>query len=347
MKIAASSVQLAATHTAIERHQRRESLTAWRDEPARRRPVPAISRAGQEALATAAQAKRGASVAEPSAEAIATDDPKLTIMLLLIEKMTGRRIKLFRPEQVDRPCECAQPAVEPAETVESAPRNERLGWGMVHESHESHHEVEKTAFAASGLIRTADGQEIEFGAELTMSREFFSETSLTLRAGDALKDPLVINFNGTAARLTQTRFAFDIDLDGQPDQINFLREGSGFLALDRNGDGEINDGGELFGPRSGDGFAELAAFDQDENLWIDENDSIYERLRIWSRDEAGTNQLLALGQSGVGAIYLGQIATPFELKDSANESQGAVRSTGIYLNEDGTPGTIQQIDLVV
>lgn len=64
-----------------------------------------------------------------------------------------------------------------------------------------------------------------------------------------------------AASLTERDFAFDIDLDGHADQIAFVGTGSGFLALDRNGDGEINDGSELFGPESGDGFAELAAYD--------------------------------------------------------------------------------------
>jgi len=261
--------------------------------------------------------------------------------------MTGRRIKLFRPERNQCSGECARPAGGHVESGESAPQGERLGWGLVYESHESHYEAEKTAFTASGRIRATDGQEFEFSAELSMSREFFSETSLTLRAGDALKDPLVLNFTGNAAQLTQTRFAFDIDLDGRPDQIAFVGEGSGFLALDRNGDGVVNDGGELFGPRGGNGFAELATFDQDENLWIDENDAIYEGLRIWSRDAAGNNQLLALGQAGVGAIYLGRTDTPFELKDSANESRGAVRSTSVYLSENGEVGTIQQIDLVV
>ena len=72
-----------------------------------------------------------------------------------------------------------------------------------------------------------------------MSREFYSEQNMQVRAGDALKDPLVINFSGTAAQLGQRDFYFDIDADGSKDQIAFVGEGSGLLALDKNEDGSI------------------------------------------------------------------------------------------------------------
>ena len=154
-------------------------------------------------------------------------------------------------------------------------------------------------------------------------------------------------FDGNAVELTQRDFHFDIDADGRLDQIAFVGEGSGLLALDRNRDGRINDGSELFGAISGDGFGELAGYDQDRNGWIDEADSIYDRLRVWTRDGAGEERLMALGKAGVGAIYLGNLSTPFQLKDEENELLGQVRSSGLYLEESGAAGTIQQIDLVV
>ncbi|MGP1665284.1 MAG: hypothetical protein ACTS5I_05105, partial [Rhodanobacter sp.] len=113
------------------------------------------------------------------------------------------------------------------------------------------------------------------------------------------------------------------------------------------GDGTINDGRELFGALSGDGFADLAAYDDDGNGWIDENDAVFSKLLIWSRHEDGTEQLRGLLQHGIGAIHLGQADTPFAIKDDSNALQGAVRATGIYLHEDGGVGTVQQIDLVV
>ena len=140
--------------------------------------------------------------------------------------------------------------------------------GIAYDYYESHYESEHTQFQAQGVVHTADGKEIAIDLSLSMSREFLSETRLSIRAGEALKDPLVVNFGGTAAELTQRSFSFDIDADGRSDQIAFVKPGSGFLALDKNRDGQINDGKELFGAISGDGFSDLAAYDDDGNHWI-------------------------------------------------------------------------------
>ena len=58
--------------------------------------------------------------------------------------------------------------------------------------------------------------------------------------------------------VSDMKFKFDIDSDGKVDEISFVGKSSGFLALDKNEDGKINDGSELFGTKSGDGFSDLA-----------------------------------------------------------------------------------------
>ena len=114
-----------------------------------------------------------------------------------------------------------------------------------------------------------------------MHREYAESTDISIRAGDAkMVDPLVINFAGTAAELSDTSFAFDLDNDGSKEEIATLAPGSGFLALDRNGDGVINNGSELFGPNSGDGFADLAALDSDNNGWLHDNDDAFQSLKL-------------------------------------------------------------------
>ena len=222
------------------------------------------------------------------------------------------------------------------------------GFGLVYERSTTTTESEATSFSADGIIKTQDGQEINFSARLNMSREFVSQTNLRMTAGEPeKKDPLVINFNGNAAELSSTRFEFDIDSDGSTDQIAVLKSDSGYLALDKNGDGKINNGSELFGTKTGQGFSELAAYDEDKNNFIDENDAIYQKLRIWQHHEDGSEQLVALGDKNIGAIYLGHTTTPFKLKDTENQTLGEVTSTGVYLTEQGQAGSIQQIDLSV
>ena len=52
-----------------------------------------------------------------------------------------------------------------------------------------------------------------------------------------------------------------------------------------------------------------------------------------------------LKEAGVGALYLGSADTEFSLKDAANNTNGVIRRTGMFLYEDGSSGTMQQLDL--
>ncbi|MDP2894050.1 MAG: hypothetical protein Q8N78_06795 [Sulfurimonas sp.] len=162
----------------------------------------------------------------------------------------------------------------------------------------------------------------------------------------AFQDPLILDFSGSFASLSSKTFAFDIDSDGKEDQISMLKEGSGFLALDKNLNSVIDNGSELFGAKSGNGFGELRAYDDDKNGWIDENHKIFNKLRIWKKSQ-NNDELIALGQAGIGAIFLGDISTPFELKTLSNEQLGAMRKSSFFLFENGKAGVISQIDLAV
>lgn len=301
----------------------------------------------------ARESRQAMKAAEPAEKAGPKDDgdpldgdPKAYVIKLLVEAMTGRKIKVISLDEMRAARSNAEAAA--AELQQAAEQPQRAGWGVESELHETHDEVEQTSFAAQGVVKTADGKEISFSYELEMERQFHSETHLSVRAGDALlKDPLVINFGGTAAQLTDRTYSFDLDADGTKDQIAWVQPGSGFLALDKNGNGAIDDGSELFGAQTGNGFAELAAYDEDQNGWIDEADAAYDRLLVWSKSGT-TDQQAGLKDRNVGAISLGQVATPFALKNAANEVQGQIRASGVYVKEDGSGvGSVQQIDLAV
>ena len=365
MKIAESAIQLTSSHTAVTSFERRESLTVWQAgrEPVRdeegnandaRLQAKAMAAAEQAAKVSLSQegvrraavpVQEQAGVGEITEEDRLLSDLNLRILRAVFERLTGRKIRVLDPGAIKvQEASAPPPSAEQAQPPQEGQAAQ--GWGVRYERHEVYHEAESTQFSARGLVTTADGQEIEIAVDLNMSRSFTSASHELFLAGDALKDPLVVNFAGTAAQLTQDTFSFDIDADGGNEQINFVAPGSGFLALDANGDGTINDGRELFGALSGDGFADLAAHDQDGNGWIDEQDGIFSRLRIWAKDPAGQDQLLTLLETGVGALYLGRIDTPFAIKDSANELQGQVRTSGLFLREGGGAGTMQQLDLV-
>lgn len=272
--------------------------------------------------------------------------PELRMLRLILEKLFGVTLRPC-PRPATEGAPCTQDGARSSESLSEADTQGEVGWGLEYDLMETHYESEQTAFRAEGIIRTTDGREIRFRFGLTMSREWLQETDIHVRAGNAAQDPLVLNFDGSAAELSAIPFAFDLDADGEEEQIASLGAGSGFLALDLNHDGRINDGSELFGPRSGDGFADLAQHDHDGNGWIDENDAIYAQLRIWQPQTSGLASLTTLRERGVGAIYLGRAATLFDLRDGQNNALGQVVSSGVFLHEDGSVGSMQQVNLVI
>ncbi|MBT9520472.1 MAG: VCBS repeat-containing protein [Dechloromonas sp.] len=349
MKIASSSLQMASSHASVQRHEVRESLKMWvgpqRPQFAGEDSRPRQARNDNVSLSDAGKAASQASTNETTEDSELDADPRLRFIRSMLELLTGHRIRLFDASELQPSAET--PAIEAPPAADAPARPTLAGYGIEYDRHESYSEAEQTTFAASGTVTTADGRAIKFDLQLSMSRQYHEESDISLRLGDAARkiDPLVLNFAGNAAQLTDQRFAFDLNADGSEENINFLAPGSGFLAFDRNGDDKINDGSELFGPMSGDGFQELARLDADKNGWIDENDAAFEQLTVWTPDKSGKDTLLSLRNVGVGAIALNRIATPFDLKTNATELLGEIRTSGIFLHESGAAGTIQQIDL--
>ncbi|MCM2286386.1 MAG: hypothetical protein NDI81_16505 [Desulfobacula sp.] len=223
-------------------------------------------------------------------------------------------------------------------------------WEMSVSRTEIHFEEESVNFQSSGEVTTEDGRLIRFSLDLSLDRAFVSRTeeeTLVQRWQERinLTDPLVISLDGRAPTLTDTSFEFDLDSDGKAEKIGFVSSGSGFLAFDKNGDHTINNGSELFGPGTGNGFLELSAFDQDHNNWIDENDSVFSRLSVWTRDENGQARLVSLKDAGIGAVSLQSAATGFDLTRADNRLQGRLKNTGVFLFENGKAGFIQEMDL--
>lgn len=354
MVIAESSIGMASQYVSVESYQKTESLKAWvgdaRPNFEGETPAPAAAKGDTVNLSgqVPTQAAQAGAQVQDAEQATGDQDqlePKYRMLKLLIERLLKTKIHMFNPQQMEKaPQAQTAPQAQSPQGVEAAAAPQRAGYGVEYNMTESRYEMEQSSFAASGVIKTADGQEINFNLSLSMTREYASQTSVSLNAGDAVrKDPLVLNFDGTAAELSSTRFSFDINADGTNEQVASLKGNSAYLALDKNGDGKINNGSELFGPTTGNGFNELSSYDSDHNGWIDEKDAVFSQLKTW----VGGDTLRSLKDAGVGAIYLGNQQTPFSIKNSDNALLGAVKSSGIFLNENGSVGSVQQIDLAV
>lgn len=264
----------------------------------------------------------------------------------LLQRLFGKRYYTSGSYIINKAA--ASTSGNPAADTNTVPADTDSHTGGKYNSFYSYSEKETTAFCTNGTVKTADGRELSFRVNVNMTRSFAESSSTEINFGEANTiDPLVINLKGNVASVSDQTFLFDLDTDGNAEEISILSPDSGYLALDKNEDGVINDGSELFGTASGNGFQDLAAYDEDGNGWIDEADSVFQKLRIWCMDANGSSTLYTLAEAGVGALYLGSNSTEFSLKNALNETQAIIRQTGVFLYENGEAGTLQQVDLAV
>ncbi|MBP0049091.1 hypothetical protein H9C73_10110 [Marinobacterium sp. AK62] len=276
------------------------------------------------------------------------DRLRLEIINRLHQAMTGKSLGGIKVG-ADAPTDTGQKeqAALNLSRSEEAPSLENGGLTLELTRTFSASEQEATAFSAQGTILTADGRRISLDLELRMERSAETHQRLSATLGGRLQDPLVINFDGQSASLSNARYEFDLDADGQVEMIPGLSGNRAFIALDKNGDGQINDGSELFGAMTGDGFAELAAYDDDRNGFIDSGDAIFSQLKLWVPNSQG-GQLYDLRSQDVGAIMVSGTPTEFSITPDFTENRlGVIRSTSIFLSESGGSGTVQHVDLSV
>ncbi|KEF31427.1 hypothetical protein D777_01776 [Marinobacter nitratireducens] len=207
-------------------------------------------------------------------------------------------------------------------------------------------ESESRSFASTGSIELDSGETVDFTLSLRQSQSRSYEYSEVVKIQERpMTDPLVINFGATTAQLTDTLFEFDMTGNGDTAQFATLGGGSGYLVFDRNGNGTVDDGSELFGPQSGSGFAELAAFDDDGNRWIDAGDEVFQSLSVWVQTADGNDELRSLSEVGVQALYVDSAEDRFTLANGQGVPLGQIKSSGIYLTTDGDVRTLEEIDL--
>ncbi|MBD3418492.1 MAG: hypothetical protein GF398_00090 [Chitinivibrionales bacterium] len=137
--------------------------------------------------------------------------------------------------------------------------------------------------SARAAVETQDGT-------LTVTRrtEIALRTKMTVSEEEVQsQDPLIFDLDGDGIELTDVRtgegVSFDITGDGRAEQVSWVKPDDGFITYDKNGNGIIDSGKELFGDQNGavNGFAELARHDGDANGIINRNDAIFSNLRMW------------------------------------------------------------------
>lgn len=283
-------------------------------------------------------------------QTLATINLTTSLLKALVESMTGKSIDdapIINSSSTER---STSPPIEiNSEPVNSATSSvNTINFESITLASTYIQEYEYSNVNIGALIENSDGSHFEINLTVTMERHFQQKTTeLTLQTGQ-LTDPLVINFNGASAKLSSDLVEFDLNSDGINELLPSLVSDSAYIALDKNGDGIINNGSELFGPDSGNGFAELALYDEDGNGFIDENDSVFSQLVAFRPSDEASGNLKTLHQDmNIGAIFLGAINSPFRLTDSNNNTLGQIRSSSFYIDNQQRAGSLQQVDLIV
>ena len=231
----------------------------------------------------------------------------------------------------------SDPVCNPASQPVSAPASLQLLVAMEHTK-----TTESCSFNASGKVCLADGSTRQF--EVGYQNEQSSET--TRFAGQMLlKDPLVLDLGPATTKLSPQSVAFDLDNNGTKETMRLPDTGSGLLFLDRNHNGTADNGSELFGPQSGNGFSELAKLDTDHNGWIDEADPGYLDLKLWQSGDQPGGKTQTLSEARIGALATQSVSTEYGLSEK-DEILGQIRASSVWLGEHGGAGSVRQIDLV-
>ncbi|MBK6906882.1 MAG: hypothetical protein IPH08_07280 [Rhodocyclaceae bacterium] len=353
MRIESSELVMQANYQAQTRTESQQRLSTWGGTDRSSRQESALSLAAETRVSISEAARFSLQIdsagptralAQRTEDAVDTD-PVTALIKSMVEMFTGQAIKVFSSADMQpvRPVpNLASPNLAGSGSAAPALRG---GQAIAYDASYLHEEFEQLSFSAEGVIRTDDGQEIRFSFEMAMERTYREENSVSIRTGEATrKDPLILNFAGPAAQLNDRFIQFDLDSDGVTELLPGLSRGSAYLVLDRDGNGRIDNGRELFGPTSNNGYQELALLDADRSGWIDERDPLFTQLSVWNPEEG---VLRSLSDAGVGALALARAATPFSLRSADQSDLGRLRETGLYLNENGSAGTLQEIDVTV
>ena len=166
------------------------------------------------------------------------------------------------------------------------------------------------------------------------------------------KDPLVIDLGKRGIELTSLDDGvhFDLDKNGFAEKTAWIGNEDGFLALDRNGNGKIDNGGELFGDQvtlkdgstSSEGFEALAELDDNGDGVIDKNDSEFVNLRVWidanHNGISETDEIKTLEELGITSISLDHTS-----KSETDSSTGTIVSeSAIVTFADGSTRGISE-----
>jgi serine-aspartate repeat-containing protein C/D/E len=149
--------------------------------------------------------------------------------------------------------------------------------------------------------------------------------------------PLAVDLNGDGIKTLSIDKGVKFDLlnTGSKSNVGWISGKDGLLAIDNNGNGQIDNGKELFGGGVGDGFAKLDSFDTNRDGVVSASDQGFDSLKIWQdRNSNGVTdrgELQALSVFGIESLNVEHIAynkaAELDKKGNILGERGSVNTT--------------------
>lgn len=196
-------------------------------------------------------------------------------------------------------------------------------------------------------LSTKQSNQASFQFQFQM--EFRFEMSMEIQIGvqrlDQQQDPIVFDLDGDGIELTDVNngVRFDITGTGKSVQTAWVRGGDALLAWDRNGNGQIDSGLELFGDQRGstNGFEELRKLDTNDDGFIGPEDTYFKELVLWRDNGDGISsqeELFTLPQLGIE-----RIAVNYKNTNVIADGGNTITQKSFFIRSDQTVGRVADV----
>lgn len=272
----------------------------------------------------------------------------IQIFSQMFKRVTGQDLPMTAPADLS-----AQEGTVSAQLPQQSPVDQAsTNAGSTYQQSASYFQAQMITFNAEGSISTQDGQSVKFSVSLSMSRLFYSEATLNQPQDNTNQEqPLQASFQGLAAELTTTTFSFSIDQGGSADQIGHQQTATPSGAADAantataataNPAGTANtsvanDTAANTGNTTVKAKKDDAGDDPIHNLMDQLHDmeesmfniakKLFKALRIWQQQQDGSQQLLALGDEKLGALFVGNHSKPLTPSSETSQANAPASTT--------------------
>ena len=167
-------------------------------------------------------------------------------------------------------------------------------------------------------------------------------------------DPILLDLNGDGVIGTtalKDGVYFDHNGDKFAGKTSWVNKDDGILVIDKNNNGVIDDGSEVFGDnyvksngnKASSGFDALADLDSNGDGVISAEDSEFSNIKILK----GDGSLISLEEAGIVSISLNNTSAGDDGNGIIDENRNTLVSLGSFVRGDGSIGSLGDFNLVV